>query len=355
MKVKLAVFMMLFTFSILVNSVCADWNLVKKTGEWQQCERTYWQTPWGDNSGEAEWVINIANFTRYDADFRPLKIDTYRSEWWHFNSWKDLRIYIEVSDVNKTFCINAQINLVAEIQWWGLYYNRQYYVYLFGVNKTCDTSKVFSLEYYPTTYITLNLFYNASQNRLYGYIYHVTDTQRKWVTILYDEHLEDGVEVPSGWGQNVTIKIRVQHNGKGDVKAEMVDTVNPPGPPPSFPGTEELIAHDIWNWITQISGTFAPWIKGILNMFAIVTMMLATVIGVFWHFAGFIPFIILFWFLDAALTSIHEGNLYPLGNVFMTLYDFVRAVIQTIITILHYIYNVACSVWDKIKEFFGGI
>ncbi|MEM2971893.1 MAG: hypothetical protein QW270_05670 [Candidatus Bathyarchaeia archaeon] len=115
-------------------------------------------------------------------------------------------------------------------------------------------------------------------------------------------------------------------------------------------GFWESLKRSVWNSLTStfygLSETFKQafgWAGDLYNWLVFCfTFVGGIVYGIVHTSLPFLPLILLFWFLDAIGTSVIEGDLHPIGNCFMTIYDFLRAVIQTIV-------NIASAIWDYIN------
>lgn len=111
----------------------------------------------------------------------------------------------------------------------------------------------------------------------------------------------------------------------------------------------EKLAWDFWN---VLSGT-ASEIQIRLKPYAEFFGWLGRHVSYWFQVAGSIivrfveiglplfPFFVLFWFIDALTTSIYEGSFEPVGYVMITIYDFIRGVVQTIA-------NILSTIWDYI-------
>ncbi|MEM2995648.1 MAG: hypothetical protein QXI91_06535 [Candidatus Bathyarchaeia archaeon] len=112
----------------------------------------------------------------------------------------------------------------------------------------------------------------------------------------------------------------------------------------------ELLRRGFWHLLTSayqgITSTFQSmfgWAGQLYEWIAFCFTFVGGIVYCIVHTSlPFFPLILLFWFLDAMMTSVQEGNLQPIGHCFMTIYDFLRAVIQTIV-------NIASAIWDYIN------
>lgn len=112
----------------------------------------------------------------------------------------------------------------------------------------------------------------------------------------------------------------------------------------------ENLRRSIWNSLTStfygLSESFKHAFGWTGDLYNWLTLCFTFVGGIVYNIVHlslpFLPIILLFWFMDAMFTSVQEGKLQPIGNCFMTIYDFLRGVIQTIV-------NIASAIWEYIK------
>jgi hypothetical protein len=137
-------------------------------------------------------------------------------------------------------------------------------------------------------------------------------------------------------GQNVTITLNYFHGGQGQF--DIYQTLTYSGETQVYeehPPWGRTFFDDLWETIKVFFGSLGQWF-GWLNTF-IVFLFKALKMAF-----PIIPIIVLFWFLDAVGTSIAYGDWHPIGDVFFTLFDFIRGIIQTIV-------NIAQTIWSIIK------
>ncbi|MCJ7767837.1 hypothetical protein MUP79_05565, partial [Candidatus Bathyarchaeota archaeon] len=105
-------------------------------------------------------------------------------------------------------------------------------------------------------------------------------------------------------------------------------------------GFWQQLSHDLFStvssilpsWLTDYISQFASWGGYILGFLSIVWGIITSV-------APYLPFILLFWILDAALTSVNQGSFTPLGTCIMTMYDWGTQLIGVLVAIGNAIYS----------------
>jgi len=102
---------------------------------------------------------------------------------------------------------------------------------------------------------------------------------------------------------------------------------------------------DFFSSLIQTVNKILPqWLKdslatiwGFFSFVGSIFMLVLNIVGLIMPHIGFI---ILFWILDAIITSVNEGNLQPIGNVFTSIFEIGRGIYQTIANIIEAIWNV---------------
>jgi len=340
--VKKVVILGLILLFVLMPLTYADWTVLQEPyGEWGTCERTSWETINGDNYGNASWQINVENFTGYNAEYYVSEFSNYRLAWWHEGSSKNFIIKTKFQ-INDTHSIIAWVWFSSYQNLWGAIYKN---VVRMDITLSEDDECTFLGEYTITdlnTYAVTDIWYNSTIQELRVYLYHVADGYRS---------KEEGLiwNVTSTDLENVTITQTIYHYGVGKFKGFMWDTIYQNEPySPTIPDISEEIFFDIWHFINNLSNALKKalpsWLWDWINNFGSWFSWLFDILGIVWvaivNSVHFIPIIILFWFLDAIITSLYYGDLHPIGNCFMTIYNFARGIISTLSNIAHTIYDI---------------
>jgi len=319
-----------------------QWNVLQEpSGIWEKCERTEWITKNGDNYGNASWYVDVENFTGYNAEYYVNEFSNYRLAWWHESSSKNFIIKTKFQ-LNETHSIIAWVWFSSYQRLWGSIYKN---VVRMDITLSEEESCTFLGEYSITgldSYVVLDVWYNSTTQKLKVYLYHVADGYRSKEEALIWNATSTDLE-------NITITQTIYHYGVGKFDGFMIDSIyQNEAYNPSIPQVSEAIAHDIWHFINNLSNALnkalPSWLREWINNFGAWFDWLFGVLGIVWitilQSIDFIPIILLFWFVDAIGTSIYYGNLHPIGECFMTIYNFARGVISTLTQIAHTIYDV---------------
>jgi len=345
----LLIFPILFLFSVI--PVYADWTQVSKSGDWSVCERTHWeQTDIEDSQGVASWQTTIENFTGYYAKIDIYEIATYKLAWWHFAYWKYLYLTWDfTSDLSNTITVTIRIG--AQASWWGLLYGTSVLVSEIKWNgESFGEINPGKEGVYPPRFVEFYLWADKENSTVTGKVYFWIPENSNPYLLGSFEH-----EITSDEFYNSTlIDFQVRHEGSGIFNAEMKDTIKTQGEwGYTFPTPiEETPAfNQIWNnfWYTvgEWFGKALPgWAQNFiatLRGYADFFISLIVLIGQSaLQFFPFFPLIFLFWLLDAIITSVAEGNLQPVGNAVMTIYNTLRGIVGVIA-------NIAETLWSIIK------
>jgi len=319
-----------------------EWNVLQEPyGTWENCNRTEWETINGDNYGNASWYVDVENFTGYNAEYYVSEFSNYRLAWWHESSSKNFIIKTKFQ-INETHSIITWVWFSSYQRLWGAIYKN---VVKMDITLSEAESCTFLGEYTITnleSYAVLDVWYNSTTQELRVYLYHVADGSRsKEEALIWN--------VSSTDLDNITITQSIYHYGVGKFTGFMSDTIYQNEPyTPSIPQISEEIVHDIWHFINILSDSlnkYLPtWLRDWINSFGAWFDWLIGILGIIWgailNSIDFIPLIVLFWLLDAIATSIYYGNLHPIGNCFMTVYQFATNIISALNNIAHAIYDI---------------
>jgi len=338
MKRKLVFFIpLLFLLFASVPLCYAEWSLISKSGEWDICERTEWaKFNAVSNEGEATWSIDVDDFNGYYGVLNFTDLYVYR-EWWHF--WDAQHFDIEFKFQSRTSGDSATVSLnFKDYQtFWGAAYDRKVNIWL-QINDQYENFGEYPYSLNPE-YFEIYFTPNASSVVLGVFLY-----QEK-SNIPVKCNLES---VGSALNfENITITIYVHHYGVGYFHGYLKDNIcsSPPELPSEYRKLKETIGlGDFVDTIIGIAGQVPKSIMNIINIIKDYGEWFLSGLFIFGNivvqFFPLLPYICLFWFLDAIITSIQEGNLQPLGNAVMTIYNIVRGIVEAIATIAETVWNI---------------
>lgn len=336
-KKLLAVSILLF---FLIPSVFADWTQDSKDGVWYVRERTHWKS--GSGSGTAQWHTSIANFTGYYAKINFSDLYTSRA-WWQESAYKNVNIKLKFEGAGSSFWIWLWFDDFQSF--WGIYYGRRLH-FDAQVNLTdWDNGDWTFWEYTYDLNTTVEFYFvfNETTNHIELYAYDYVPIHPKPVKI---EPYPNGWNVSSSWNDDVTVTMIVEHDGPGHFEGYYYDEFKAIN---SLPESETKPEQDFWSfisflisaWNTIIPENVRKFLSDLWNSLGFYISVFVGVLSIVWSGVtlsiSYFPVIILFWLLDAILTAVQTGNLQPVGNAFITIYNFARAVIQTLVNIMHMI------------------
>ncbi|MEM3442931.1 MAG: hypothetical protein QXM86_03645 [Candidatus Bathyarchaeia archaeon] len=319
MHFRIAILLFLFCL-LFISPVFADWTLIQKTGEWIECERNYFRRA-GWCEGNATWQINVSSFKGYTLKFRFPTWNVWR-EWWQWHSDMNVEIIVKINDGNCNLWIFYQINGWTDT--FGL--TRGVTLYS-GVKEN-------AASFDP--YWDSNVMWRAGDIQRECQLI-VND--RSVTFLVYYEHTSAAQGNYLGntktynytfYNKPVNVTLTYHHYGQGCAVYQIIDEQWSGSTPPPHEATfmEQLSWwQNFWNtYIAPLFSNVGQWISWL-------SAFLSILVNAFKLSFPFLPVIVLCWLMDAIATSIIEGNLQPIGTVFMTIYDFIRGIIQTIVNI----------------------
>lgn len=353
-------FISLFMVILLSPSVFADWNSFVEKGYYEG-SRTFIYKMKSYSNGIYGWNnTGIVNFTGYHAVFNFSKLEIYKDSWW--SSWASQNVYFLWEFKSGSETLGFEIPLRRHLEWWGLqdklctglvnfWYNPD------GVCLDCNSWDCFVGGSLVAG--DLGEYFSFGENFLFDVI-KVNDTCIRAVLQIEKAGTNLGLvdynfTVASGFCDSVTIRFYIKHIvgcGSGEFSGwfdDVIYTNDAYNPNINYETNEaETFAELIAKYIKGIGNSLAVLPESIKALFSNADVWfswLFVVLDVVWVGVSsalpFLPFILVFWLLDAIGTSLYYGDLHPIGNCIMVMYEFARGVIQTIV-------NVAETVWDAI-------
>lgn len=332
LKRKLAVALpILFILFASLATVKADWTLEEQTGEWDICQVTHTAfAGWAD--GNVTWQTTNSSFQGFTIKLNITEWDTWR-EWWQYGTIQDYYVHVIIS--NGTQSVGAVLKIHG---WTGL----------FGAVK--------GVAYYANAKLT-NSIAELDKDLDYAWIYTAAEIKRASIVIYPNgdvlfvvvdrNQTYGGTYFGLGFdftGQSVTVTLNYYHGGQGSFEIYNTILWTPEAPPGYTPYPEGKAWWEaVWESIQGFFAGIADWCSyiygGLAFFWSLIVVPIVTNIPTL---LAVLPIIVIFWFLDAIVTSIQKGDLQPIGNAVMTVIDFLRGLIQTIV-------NIAQTIWNIIK------
>jgi hypothetical protein len=331
---------------ITVSPVFADWSNVETSGSWQIADRTSWQTVRGMESGSMEWnYTNITDFSGYSASINFSWL-VNEGNWYEPQTVKKLEIVWNISNIY--VCISCE-----DVKNFGGALDNMWFYAGSSVNNSG-----FSADWWNWWSADL-VRSHTDFNRNWQDYYEVFVSKSNTTTVLVEvyKHGLDGVvrsisnyyTVDASFWNGTDVSMKIWHEGKGYLKGGMSDTIHTGSWSPDIPSSWGLPSENVFydffaNLFHSITSVLPSQIRNGLNqMGAWSGYLISIVSGILFSITStiipFLPLILIFYVLDAGLTSVYTGSFTPLGSAFLTLYQLVATIIQVIVTISHAIYS----------------
>ena len=341
-KLLFSIFFMLFIFSIPL--AYASWYQDNIDGDWSYCTRSeFAYLSGGFSEGSVQWHSdNVSDFQGYIGTINFSLFESQRSSWYALTTYKDV-IFDWYFEGN-----GSSLYIRVGFQHWqnnfgltsGLCIN-----YAWATdNKTAFDNNLwistYTEDYDLGTNVKLYVYLNNSKLHAELYNYR-SDLSKPEKYELWNN------EVNSNWGSQVYVVFGISHYNWGRFHGYYSDVFQAVTELPESASWTEEQGADFWRLINDFKQNvlnFGNRIWQYINQMWSWFYFLYNILAIVWNAVTlsiqFLPFIILFWFLDAIMTSVNEGDLHPIGKVFMTIYTFTASLISAIINILHTIYDV---------------
>ena len=327
-----------------LSPVFAELEQISQTGTWQICERTHWKGM-GENEGFAEWNNKtMANFTGYYATFRFSELDTLGTGWgwWENYAEKIVAVWLNFTgDTGKKIVLGIQFN--KRIDLWGLIGKQQVVSYV-------------NID--PSGYGYLGGEYRLDMLSFAGYteVYVYKDGENLRIKVFnYQNLLENPLamtdftlNVTETWFNEVSFNQAVKHGGfkgnKFDGYLEHEDFSYSIGELPTEKTLGENVFDVFFRSLIQTVQVIPLWLRNTADlMYGWLKWTTTLIGGMVWSIVStvtpFLPLLIVFYVVDAGITSVYTGSITPLGNCFLTLYNFTVALISAIVDILRTIWS----------------
>lgn len=349
-----ALICLLTSAAILPAFAVDEWSLLCKAGQWIYSDRMHWQSYLGGEDAFiiykynhsqplTYWILyieggitregicdvrNLFNITLAYSTDRICIVAGWNDMWHPPSSSVIPRTILWLSDNNTHTQLNSYGgaggfiperlvlertgNTTLRVRWWSFQTrDASNYLEYVDYNYTLTEDFLDNTEIYLTLYKDVTIGESGSKGQIYGNIYNeILNCTGGTVTDILSEHPEipEMTEIPF-W---------------------------------------DRIGLAIWGAITGATNYVNEAIRNIPYLGFIYDSLVfcfTFVGGIIWSFVNtglpFLPLILVFWVLDAIITSVTTGNLQPIGNVFLSIYDFIRGVVQTIA-------NIVSTIWDYV-------
>jgi hypothetical protein len=349
MKTKYSVALILLCLLLLISPCFADWQQLSQTGSWTACDRTSWQGVPGQEGGSAIWqYLNVTDFAGYHAIINFSWLVNTR-DWYDIQTLKKVQMVWNISN------IYVSISCEDVKNWGGLFDNMWFYA---GSNVNSSAFTANWWEFWVAKYVRDPTDFNVNWRDTYDIYVSKVNSTAVLVEIYKNgmdgatRMISNNYAVNSNFWSSVDITFKIWHEGKGYFKGGMTDEIYTgtytPGVPGSFLSPENnLVYNFIKNLLNSVSKVLPSWLQDWITTFEawwgfLFGLLTGIVMGIVKTAAPFLPFILIAWLLDATYASVQQGSIQPLGVFFMTMFNFVTAIIHTVVTI-------AAAIWSFIK------
>lgn len=341
-------------------SSSGNWSLTSADGIWDEWNRTSWHV-WNQNDqqyGNMTYQRFINDFQGYHTTINFTDFTMGKGAWWWLDSEKRFYFALQLQG-SSNFCLRFWVRFSEGTNTWGILRDRM--VWAGAYANFSDHSGVYyaGLEYENIFNQPVNAkgtyfdTWNGMSNYLDLYVWKGSNN-----TVKYQINMVKASEslpvrlvsgqfdnIPATWFNTVGVSEYFKHEGLGSIRGGMTDSFDTSG----FNGEAtdkrsidfwSQLTHDFYSiassvlpkWLTDYISQFASWGGYILGFLSIVWGIITSV-------APYLPFILLFWLLDAALTSVNQGSFTPLGICIMTIYDWGTQLIHVLVAIGNAIYS----------------
>lgn len=324
------------------------WSELDFSGDWYTRKRDAWQGNYGMDEGWSCWrEVDVSDFAGYNSQIEFVDLDAKRKVWWEVNERKRFNMLWNFSDGSKSLFVRLLFMNCKES--WGFIEDNWVTCWV-SMNDTHFQEAwwdVFSgVPFVQDDFLLSPSYVEVFVYRDGGDVVVRVVNQR--IDTDFPVNLcNQSFSVGADWFSNVTVTLELYHVGHGSFKGEMVDVVYEGSYSPDIPPTEEVAGYGIWDFINDLTGiatnNLPSWLRGWITQFGgwfDVFLQLATMLwSWFLGLLPLLPFIVLFWGLDAVFASCHSGSIQPLGYFVSTIIGLVRGAIDTIVGISHAIYD----------------
>jgi len=303
----------------------------------------------GDNRGEFSdaWYPAINNFSAFE-----MAINITKHEAWlggtHgmsqiFPSFSDYKQTIISLQVARAFVGGFRINvtLYSALSWFGLSSENSLF-YGPSTNIKREMPDFMRLSLVRTGNLSATVYWEFDAG---GQTTLPNGTTVPFATYAYNSTVDltsysydwEGNPADNFWSSSTVISVDVHHEGRGTSQISLLGNAYVNGALP---------------WVVKYSinanavlGGVVSWIQGIFDFigggWAFFAALIMLVGGFARGFIPLLPFMFMFWAIDAVITSAKSGSIKPIGSFVMTIYDFLIKLWETMI-------HFGQLIWDAI-------
>ncbi len=296
------------------------WTPASTSGDWILADQGHFIRNGTGISGSASWDYS-ANFTGYWFMLHNVTWQNYR-QWWQPYTAQTFYIVVNITDSSGS--VLAVTRLKGETNFFGAL--NTFHVLVGAFNTTSWDDINLRPPAFPFNFGTI--LWNPSDFQLFV-IPEGNQTKLVWIwnsdgqNIGYTAIIDRAVSGPV----NATLTYR--HDGDGYAEGYVADSFALPAVPSYQEGTANLLTT-----IQQSLGVLAPAVMvllALIQLFFEAVRLTLPLLGA----------IVFLWMMDTIFTAVSTGEVRLIGDMFLRIYDFVRAVWQTIAALIQ-------TIWDLI-------
>ncbi|MEM3389408.1 MAG: hypothetical protein QXQ64_02375 [Candidatus Bathyarchaeia archaeon] len=312
--------LLVLLLALLVTPVSA-WTQITASGEWVLIERTRFVRNGTGISGYAEWGEAVADFNGYWLILNNVTWENYR-EWWQFETVNDFYIKLNITAGSNTALILTKLH--------GC---NSFFGALNTFHASVGASANGSWEQIP---LVVPSFYSYGWN-YYGWhpeefqLYVIPEANRTkvmWVWNVGGKNVAHTVILPIVVDGPATVTLIYEHSGDGYAEGYVSDSFSLPSLPPY-----EDFKSGFAGWLSELIGIDLSFAVQILLT---IVVLFVSIVRMTLPLLGLIVFL---WIMDTIFTAITTGEVRLIGDMFLRIYDFVRAIWQTVVTIVQLIWD----------------
>lgn len=329
--------------------VFASWTEDSSSGEWTIKTRINWSATNTMMGGEVQYSLDddIDSFEGYYTSVFFTELKAEKMYWYSLQTNKRVILLWNFSE------LYVYVNFLEQHNLFGWVHDRWVQV---GVS-TNSTDFTTSADFWwnPFGIQTERDDFRNYPTTLDVYVDKVSDTEVEVVVLnCRDDTSHDvlmwnqTIEVGSSWfSNNVSATFNIYHEGKGYLTGGMNDEIFTEAWEGHTGDTEDIAGFGIFDFIDNLLGgairSLPVWLQEYIAMMGSwisqFTVILAPLWGNVTLIIPLLPILLVFWVLDAGMTSINEGSVQPVGLVFTTIFNTATRIINLLIDGFHAIYD----------------
>ena len=341
MKVKrlLFLFSILFILPMFVNSVCADWVLVQKDGDWELEGREHYISGWDSDRCRLIYELNVVNFTAYSVDVNgKIKTDPV----WVTIFWEEI-FYVRSEVTEEEYAIDLLNWKDVGISFFGISW----------VGYGCEVWFWDGNNYRKLRASTGNVNWKVRMFR----------SAETKLTFQAEGYISEGkcsitaekiVDVSPAFFENVTVGIiHIEKTDSlfglnGKIEGYLSNEILLINCPPvnytlqSEAEWQQTLADYLWQVLTGAFKPFEPVIAFFGDLWKYINYAFQFLGEMFSYATAFIPVLLSIfgvWIMIFTVTNLATSNLTPIVDLFVGIYQFFANLITMLVSVIEAIYN----------------